>query len=120
MADRLLFISWGETVRGREERALEVFNETVGMYGRMQQEGRIERFDVRLLMPNAQLDGYFEVEGTAEQLAALKEDAEFRRSMTDATLIVDRITVTDGFCGQGIADQMALFTEAIGRVPQHT
>ncbi len=28
MADRVLFIGWGETVRGREERALEVFNET--------------------------------------------------------------------------------------------
>jgi hypothetical protein len=37
MADRVLFISWGEAVRGREARGLEVFNEAMGMLGRMQQ-----------------------------------------------------------------------------------
>jgi len=42
MADRILFIGWGATVRGREERGLEVFNQAVGFYGRCQQEGRIE------------------------------------------------------------------------------
>ena len=53
MADRLLFIGWGPPVRGREERALEVFNESVGLYGRLQQDGRIDSFDVSLLRPNA-------------------------------------------------------------------
>ena len=52
MADRVLFIGWGTPVRGREERALEVFNESLGLYGRMQQEGRIESFDVTLLGAN--------------------------------------------------------------------
>src|SRR5947209_5777936 len=52
MADRVLFISWGSPVHGREEHGLEVFNEALGMYGRMQQDGRIEGFDVTLLDPN--------------------------------------------------------------------
>ena len=43
MADRVLFITWGEVVRGREERALEVFSESLGFYGRLQQDGRITR-----------------------------------------------------------------------------
>ena len=68
MADRVLFISWGENVAGREERGLEVFNEAVGFYGRMQQEGRIEGFDVVLLEPNGDIDGYIELTGSAEQL----------------------------------------------------
>ena len=42
MADRALFIGFGIPVRGREERAVEVFNEFVGMFGRMQSDGRIE------------------------------------------------------------------------------
>jgi hypothetical protein len=46
MADRMLFISWGTPVRGLEERGLDVFNEAIGLLGRMQQEGRIESFDV--------------------------------------------------------------------------
>jgi hypothetical protein len=37
MADHVPFISWGTPVRGAEKRGLEVFNETLGLYGRMQQ-----------------------------------------------------------------------------------
>jgi hypothetical protein len=118
MADRLVCISWGAPVRGREERALEVFNTSVGFYGRMQQEGKIERFDVRLLAPSSRVGGYMELEGTAQQLAALKEDGEFKRNLVEAELCVDDIRVTDGYCNQGVADQMALYTEAIAKVPQ--
>jgi hypothetical protein len=119
MADRLLCISWGEPVRGREERALEVFNRTVGYYGRKQQEGSIERFDVRLLAPSSRIGGYMEIEGTTAQLAALKDDAEFQRNLVDASLCVDDIRLTDGYCNQGVADQMALYSEAISQVPQN-
>ena len=73
MADRIMFISWGANVAGREERGLEVFNDAVGLYGRMQQEGRIESFDVVLMAPNGSaIDGYMCLGGTAEQLAAVK------------------------------------------------
>jgi hypothetical protein len=41
MADRMLFIGWGAPVRGLEERGLEVFNDAIGLLGRMQQDGRI-------------------------------------------------------------------------------
>jgi hypothetical protein len=119
MADRLLCVSWGEVVRGREERAIEVFNETVGMYGRKLEKGEIERFDVRLLSGSG-VDGYFEVEGTAAQLAALKEDPEFVRSIADAQLIVDNLRIADGYCNKGVGDMMAIYAEAIAKVPQTT
>ena len=41
MADRALFVGFGTQVRGREERAVAVFNEFVAMFGRMQSDGRI-------------------------------------------------------------------------------
>lgn len=118
MADRVLCISFGETVRGREERALEVFNEAVGLYGAMQQDGRIEEFDVVLLDPQSRARGYFELKGSAQQLAAVKDDPDFRRITVDATLICTDVRLLDGYCGQGIADQMALFQEAVQKVPQ--
>ena len=34
MADRILFITWKAPVRGLEERAVESFNEAIGLYGR--------------------------------------------------------------------------------------
>ncbi len=119
MADRLLCISWGEPVRGREERALEAFNTSVGYYGRKQQEGAIERFDVRLLAPSGRTGGYMEIEGSAEQIAALKEEQEFKRNFVDASLAVDDLRMTDGYCNAGVAEQMALYTEAVSQVPQN-
>jgi hypothetical protein len=49
MGDRALFVGFGAPVRGREERAVEVFGEFVGLFSRMQSEGRIEGMDVSLL-----------------------------------------------------------------------
>jgi hypothetical protein len=120
MADRMLFIGWGAPVRGREERGLEVFNDAMGLYGRLQQEGRIEGFDVALLAPSTELGGYIEVHGSAEQLAAVREDDAFQRTLVDASLVVDRLQLVEGYTNAGVASQMALYREAIARVPQMT
>jgi hypothetical protein len=121
MADRLLFISWGATVRGREQRALEVFNDALAFYGRCQNEGLIESFDVTLLGPSgASLAGYIEVYGSAEQLATLRENREFMRNIVDAQLIVDDVAIVDGFANQGLGEQIALYQEAVAEVPQVT
>src|SRR3954452_25192313 len=88
LADQVLVVSWGPPVRGREERGLEVFNDAIGLADRMQQEGRIEKFDVVLLEPNGGIGGYLALHGSAQQLAAVTEDDEFRNNTADAGLIV--------------------------------
>jgi hypothetical protein len=118
MADRILFVSWGIPVRGREERGLEVFNETLGLLGRRQQDGQIESFDVCLLAPNAGIDGYMQIRGTTEQINALREDPEFQRSTTDASLIVENLQHIVGYCNEGVAAQIQLYQEAITKLPQ--
>jgi hypothetical protein len=119
MADRMLFISWAEPVRGREERGLDVFNEALGFYGRCQQEGRIESFDVVLLAPNPDIGGYMELLGSPEQLGALSEDMEYRRILAEATTVVEGLHVIEGATNQGIAEEMEIYREAISKVP-HT
>jgi hypothetical protein len=118
MADRVLFISWGQPVRGLEERGLEVFNEALGLYGRMQQDGRIESFDVTLLTPNGELNGYMALRGSADQLAAARDSEDFQRVTIDAALVVDDLRLIDGYVNEGIARQMALYQEATAKVPQ--
>jgi len=119
MADRVLFIGWGANVRGREARGLDVFDQAVGFYGRCQQEGRIESFDVILLDPHGGgLAGYMELHGSADQLRALRDDEEFRRILFDASLIVDELGVVDGYANEGIARELTLYREAIAQVPQ--
>lgn len=118
MADRMLFIGWGTPVRGMEQRGLEVLSDSLGLLGRMQQDGRIESFDVALLAPNGNLNGYVEVHGTSEQINALREDEDFRRGTADAMLIVDNLRHIEGYTNEGVARQLEIWREAIAKVPQ--
>jgi hypothetical protein len=118
MADRLLFISWGAPVRGREERGLEVFNEAIGLLGRMQQDGRIEAFDVALLTPNAETNGYVTVHGSAQQIDALRQDEDFVRNTADAMMVVENLRHIEGYTNEGVARQMGIYRDAIAKVPQ--
>jgi hypothetical protein len=118
MADRVIFISWGENVAGREERGLEVFNEAVGFYGRMQQEGRIESFDVVLLTPSSGIEGYMELHGSAQQLNDLREDAEYLRLLMAAGTIVHDLSVVEGYTGTGVARMMELYQGVVAGAPQ--
>lgn len=118
MADRVLLTTWGTPVRGREERALEVFNESMGYWGRAQQEGRIEGFDVCLFVPNGSMEGFIRVDGSAEQLAALKEDEGYQRLQIDVSMIVDKMEVHEGWANEAVAHQMQLYTDAVAKVPQ--
>jgi hypothetical protein len=118
MADHCLVVSWGETVRGAEERGLEVFNEALGLLGRYQQEGKIESFQVVLLEPNGQVGGFILANGSREQIDSVRADEEFRRNTIDAALIVNNLSHMEGYTNEGVAREMALFQEAIAKVPQ--
>jgi hypothetical protein len=41
-----------------------------------------------------------------------------RRTLVDASLIVEDIRIIEGFTNEGVAQQMALYQESIARVPQ--
>ena len=94
MAGEALFLGWGQVVRGREQLALEVFQESVAYYGKLQEEGKIERFD------------------------AVRSSPEFQRVVVRAGSIVDRLGVVSASGGDALAQQMALFGEVSQGLPQ--
>jgi hypothetical protein len=117
MAEAGLFIGWGQVVRGREEQALERFNESIQFYGRLQQEGRIESFDVALLTPHGgDLDGFVLIRGSADQLDALRRDDEWMRLTQQVDLIVDNLGVVDAVVDEGLAEGMQTYQEVIGEL----
>jgi hypothetical protein len=117
MAERAVFVGFGQSVRGREERAIEVFNEFVALLGRMQGDGRIEGMDVCLLDPHGgDLGGFFMIHGSAQQCGALNEDEEFRRAATDASLIVENFGIVPARTGESVGQEMAIYTEAVRKV----
>jgi hypothetical protein len=117
MADRALFVGFGAPVRGREERAVEVFGEFVKMFGRMQSDGRIAGMDVALLDPHGgELGGFFMVKGSEAQCAALTNDEEFRRASIDASLLVENFGVVPAAIGDGVTREMGMYSEAVAKV----
>ena len=117
MTDRALFVGFGAPVRGREERAVEVFGEFVEMFGRMQSDGRIAAMDVSLLDPHGgDLGGFFMVHGSESQCAALANDEEFRRASVDATLIVDNFGVVPAVTGEAVGREMGIYGDAVKKV----
>jgi hypothetical protein len=119
MAGEALFLGWGQVVRGREQMALRVFQETVEFYGKQQQDGRIERFDAFLLRPHGgDLAGFFMVYGERSALDELKNSPEFQHVVASAGTIVDNLGVVDAFTGDALGRQMALFGEISQSLPQ--
>jgi hypothetical protein len=114
MADAGLFIGWGDVVRGREDRALDVFNETIEFYGQLQSDGRIEDFEVVLLEPHGgELQGYAMLRGSEDQIAAIRRDEDFERLMTKASLIVDDLGYIGAAIGASLARAISIYQEEL-------
>ncbi len=115
MADAGLFIGFGDPVRGRESQAVEIFNETLGYYGRLQEEGEIESFEPVFLEPHGgDLSGFILLRGDAEKLAALRVSDEFTQLTLRAGLCVESIGVVGADLAERLQRQMAFYTEQIG------
>ena len=110
MAMGALFIGWGPAVRGRELKALDVFQEALQYYGRLQQEGTVDSFEPVSLEPHGgELAGFLLVKGDPDKLAHLRVSDEFIAINTRAQLVVENFGVTGAFVGEGLQSLFADF-----------
>ncbi len=110
MADTGLFIGFGEPVRGREQKALQVFGESVAYYEGLKNSGKIESYDTALLEPHGgDLAGFFVLRGTKEQIAAVHGSEEFDRLTDRARLVVEHVGIVEARIGAGLTRGMALY-----------
>jgi hypothetical protein len=117
MADAGLFIGFGNPVRGRELQAVELFNETIGWYSQLQEDGEIESFEPVFLEPHGgDLGGFILIRGDAEKLAKLRVNDEFTQFTIRAGLYVDSIGVVGADMGGRLQSQMEYYTEQIGAI----
>jgi hypothetical protein len=115
VAGEAIFIGWGQVVRGREQKAFEVFSESVAYWGSLQQDGRIESFDVCILTPHGgDLAGFALLKGDPGKLDELRRDDEFLRVNARANQVIDGLGVVDAATGERLGEQMAVFQEVTG------
>lgn len=107
-----LFIGWGPVVRGREKQSLQVFQESVEYWTRLQREGQIESFEPVALDPHGgDLQGFVLIRGNQEQLDQIQHSDEFRRSIMRASHVVDRLGIVDAHTGEDLNRLFASFQE---------
>jgi|SRR5581483_363476 len=117
MADFGLFVGFGLPVRGREQKAAQVFNEAVELWSRLQQEGQIEGWEAIFLEPHGgDLGGFFLLRGEQEAIARVRGSDDFVRLSGRAQLIVERYGVVGAEMGARIQVQMENFLEASGEL----
>jgi hypothetical protein len=115
VAGEAIFIGWGQVVRGREQKAFEVFNDSVAYWGSLQQDGRIESVDVYILGPHGgDLAGFALLKGDPAKLDELRRDDEFLRVNARANQVIDNLGLVDAVSGERLGQQMAIFQEVAG------
>jgi hypothetical protein len=119
MAGEALFLGWGQVVRGREQLALQVFQEAVSYYSKLQEEGQIERYDAYLLDPHGgDLAGFFLIHGERSALDAVRSSPEFHRLLVRAGSVIDNLGLVSAYSGDALGQQMARFGEVAQELPQ--
>jgi hypothetical protein len=117
MAEAALCTVWGEPVPGREKQALDVYNEVVQYWARLQQEGKIERFDVTVLTPTGgDVTGFLLVRGTAEQIDSVRRTKEYQLLLSRVQLITTHLRIADAFVDEGLAQIMGQYQEVVEKV----
>ena len=103
MAMSALFIGWGEAVPGREQKALEVFQEAVQFFEGLRQAGEIDSFEPVALEPHGgDLSGFLLAKGNPEKLARVRGSDEFVALTMRGQLVVANFGVAGAFVGEGL------------------
>jgi hypothetical protein len=113
MADFGLFIGFGFPVRGREQKAAQVFNEAVALWTRWQEEGTIESWDAIFLEPHGgDLGGFFLLRGEQDAVGKARASDDLTTLATRAQLIVENFGIVGAEMGERVGSQMELFLQS--------
>jgi hypothetical protein len=114
MADAAVFVGWGSVARGREAQALQVFNDSIAYYGRLQAAGTIENFEPVILQPHGgDLAGFVLLRGDRAKLDQAVASDEFQSLTVRAAMIADNVGVVNASIGVALAEGIARFQAAI-------
>ena len=117
MTTGALMIGWGSAVRGREQKALQVFNEAIQYYAQLQQRGEIESFEPVILEPHGgDLGGFLLLKGEQDALSRLRTSDEFLRFNARGALCLEHFGVVGAAVGEELQRQFAMFQQLVAEV----
>jgi hypothetical protein len=113
MAQGAIVFCWGPTVRGREQRALEVFAESAGYY-----EDLLKNHRITAHSPFISTDhngGMWIVQGEMMELATIRQEDAYVRLVARVQLVVEDFAVETyrGGSAEDLTDVLTVFGETI-------
>ena len=116
MAEVALCTVWGDPIPGREKQALNVYNEAMQYWAGLQQEEKIERFDVTVLaFSGGDVAGLLVVRGTTEQIDSVRRSKEFQQYVAHGQLVASHVSVARAYVDEGLAEFMRWYQKTIER-----
>lgn len=107
MSTDVIFYGWNRSVPGREQMSAQHFQEYIGWLAGLQQSGAIDSYEVVLLNPHGgDLNGFFLLRGSNEQLNALQDTDEFGLHVTRGGLHLEGSGMIRGVTGEGVMEWM--------------
>jgi len=87
------FVKYGRLVPGREEKAIELFNEAITFWKKHLTEGAITFFEpVLFTSGDKEVDlGFFFIKGAEEKIATILVSEDYRMLLTRAAYVVDHL-----------------------------
>lgn len=109
MAKSGLFVGWGDIIPGREKAAKATLNNAMQYIVRLQQEEKIDRFEVVALEPHgSDLMGFVFITGDKETIAQLRTEDEFVSVIVGVQLVHRNVRVVGAYTG---AEMLSLFAK---------
>ena len=101
-------------MKGSEKRALEAYRESMQYFGRLQEEGRIERFEVVVLAPTGgDVGGFWLLRGTEEQIDSVRRSEEYVALIQRVQLVVTGLRIADAFLDEGLVQVMGSYQKLV-------
>jgi hypothetical protein len=107
----VIFSGWNRSIPGREPVSAELFQEYLGYVSGLQESGAIDSFEVVLLGPHGgDLNGFFLIRGSEEQLNAIQASDEYLTYVTRAGLYLESFGAVRGVIGEEVMEWMSRWT----------
>jgi len=110
MSNAAIFISWGAPLAGRENKALEVFNQVLEYNTRLKKEGKITDHRTYLSTNGntSELGGFMVVEGEVAQLRSMIDSTEFQTNYLKAQHLVSNVELVHCVTGTEIGKRVEM------------
>ncbi|MEZ5425420.1 MAG: hypothetical protein R2747_04065 [Pyrinomonadaceae bacterium] len=112
MSTNVILFGWERPSRGREEESANHFNDFNQYLTAQSESGGIKSYQVVFLDNHGgDLNGFFLIHGSNEQLNSLVESQDWKKNVMRASLHLDKFGVVSGATNELVLERMALWND---------